>query len=110
MKHFHQIEEVEPQELCPGFTARMVHTDELTIAHVNAVKGSVLPEHQHPHEQVTNIISGTLEMTVGGETFACEPGTVITIPGNTLHSAVALTNCKVVDVFRPAREDYQLSR
>lgn len=94
-------------EIFPGFYARMVHTQGLTIAHVQIHAGSVLPEHQHPHEQVTNILEGALEMTVDGQTAVCTAGMVVSIPPDAPHSARALTDCRVIDVFRPVREDYR---
>ncbi|TXB69485.1 cupin domain-containing protein [Phaeodactylibacter luteus] len=108
MPDFIQKDKLPLQTLLPGFTAQMVHTGQLSIAHVNIEMGSVLPEHQHPHEQVTNIIEGELEMTVGGVTKLCKPGTSIVIPGGTPHSAVAKSACYVIDVFCPEREDYKL--
>lgn len=107
MDYFKQISEVNEKELFPGFLARLVHTDGLTIAHLRVESGSELPEHKHPHEQVTNIISGELEMTVGGKTYVCGPGTVITIPGEVKHSARALNEVTLIDIFRPVREDYR---
>lgn len=107
MSYFENTEDIAPQLLVPGFHARMVHTAGLTIAHVQIEAGSVLPEHQHPHEQITNILEGIMEMKVGGETSVCTGGMVVTIPGDTPHSARALTDCRVIDVFRPVREDYR---
>lgn len=107
MSPFKHTDQIESRTLLPGFHARMVHTDGLTIAHFRIEAGSKLPLHDHPHEQVSNIIEGTLEMTVGEETFACTPGMIVTIPGHTPHSAIALTDCWVIDIFRPVREDYQ---
>jgi quercetin dioxygenase-like cupin family protein len=93
------------KELAPGFTARLIHTREMTVAYVSIKAGSILPEHFHINEQVTNMIEGELEMTVGGETRICEKGTLVTIPSNVPHSAVALTDCQVIDVFTPPRTD-----
>ena len=107
MHEFIDLEKLPERELVPGFNARLLHTGKVTIAHVNVRKGSVLPAHKHFHEQVTNIISGELEMTVGGETVICTPGMSINIPSNVLHSARAVTDCYVIDVFCPEREDYK---
>ena len=108
MQHeFIDLEQLPEKELAPGFNARLVHTGKVTIAHVRVRKGSSLPAHKHFHEQVTNIISGELEMTVGGDTAVCKPGMSIRIPSNVLHSARALTDCYLIDVFHPEREDYQ---
>ncbi len=100
-------EDVREKELVPGFNARLVHTDQITVGHVHAKAGSVLPEHQHPHQQVTNVISGELSMTVDGETRVCKAGDAVVIPGHTPHSARALTDCYLIDVFQPVREDYR---
>lgn len=104
---FTAIDQLTERELAPGYLARLVHTDQLTIAHLRVTAGSILPEHQHPHEQVTNILEGEFEMTVDGETRHCTAGSVVVIPGNTPHSARAITDCRLVDVFHPAREDYK---
>jgi quercetin dioxygenase-like cupin family protein len=46
-------------------------------------------------------------MTVDGQTQILTPGMVAAIPGNVPHSGRALTNCRIIDVFYPIREDYQ---
>ncbi|MTI39048.1 cupin domain-containing protein [Fulvivirga lutimaris] len=94
-------------ELVKGFNARFVHTDELTVAYVDAKQGGVLPEHFHINQQVTNIIDGELEITVEGKTTILKSGMVAVIPSNAKHSAVALTDCRIIDVFQPVREDYK---
>lgn len=107
MSYFIATDQIEGKELFPGFHSKMIHTEGLTIAYFDIKAGSNLPEHQHVHEQVTNVLEGTLELTVDGQTNACTAGTVITIPPNVVHSGRALTDCKVIDVFRPVREDYR---
>jgi len=90
-----------------GITGHYVHLDRMTCGEVDLVAGTVLPSHQHPHEQVTYVISGRFEFTVGTETRVLEPGMAAVIPGNTLHAGRALTACRVLDVFSPVREDYR---
>lgn len=107
MNPFVTLAEVEEREIVPGFHGKMVHTDGLTVAHFRIEAGSILPEHHHVHEQVTNVIEGELEMTINGVTQVCKAGMVATIPPNVPHSGRALTDCKVVDVFRPTRADYR---
>lgn len=107
MSHFEAINNIPEKELVPGIYARLVHMDGMSIAHVRLEKDAILPEHAHVHEQVTNIIEGTLEMTVNGETKVCTSGDVVMIPSNAPHSARAITACKVIDVFQPVREDYK---
>ncbi len=107
MHPFRSLSALEEKELIPGFFGKMVHTDRMTVAHFRIEKGSSLPEHHHVHEQVTNVVSGELEMTVGRETKVCKAGDVVVIPSGVPHSARALTDCHVIDVFQPARDDYR---
>lgn len=107
MGNFIQLSDLAAKEIIPGFHGKMIHTNNLTVAHFRIDRGSVLPEHHHVHEQVTNVLAGELEMTLGGETRICRAGDVAIIPSHMPHSARALTDCVVVDVFQPARDDYR---
>jgi len=95
------------REIVPGFTARFVHSENMTFSYWQVKEGAVLPEHSHPHEQVANLIAGKFEMTVAGETRTIEPGMVAVIPSEAKHSGRALTDCYILDVFYPIREDYR---
>lgn len=100
------ISEYKGRDIAPGLFGRFVHGETMTLSFVDIKKGSVLPEHKHPHEQITYIMDGELEMVIGGEKMLLTPGMVHVIPGNTPHSAVAHTDVKVLDAFHPVREDY----
>ena len=104
---FLTIETLAEKEIVPGFNGRFLHTANLTLAYWNIKAGSILPEHHHIHEMVVNLIEGEFEMTVGGQTQTLKSGMVATIPGNVPHSGKALTDCRIIDVFYPIREDYQ---
>jgi quercetin dioxygenase-like cupin family protein len=105
--HFISLDDLPAKTLIPGFDAQFIHTHNLTIGYVNIKAGSVLPEHAHPHEQITHVLEGALQLTIEGETQVVKPGVVAVIPGHHTHSAVALTDCKALDVFYPVREDYR---
>ena len=105
MQHISQF---KGREIAPGLYGRFVHGETMTLSFVDIVKGSVLAEHKHPHEQITYIIEGELEMVIGGEKMLLTPGMVHVIPGNVPHSAIARTAVKVLDAFSPVREDYRV--
>ena len=102
---FINLPDLAPKELAPGYTARLVHSDHLTISHVSIAAGAPLPQHAHPHEQVANLIEGEFETTIAGETRVLTAGMVAVIPPNVPHSGKALTKCYILDVFYPVRED-----
>ena len=98
---------LEEREIMKGFKGRFIHTKYMTIAFWVIKKGSVLPSHSHPHEQTTQVLEGKFELVVEDEKKICEKGFLTIIPPYTIHSGVALTDCKIVDVFSPVREDYK---
>jgi quercetin dioxygenase-like cupin family protein len=67
--------------------------------------GSHLPEHQHPHEQLTHVLRGRLRLIVAGVEQELGAGQSICIPGGTPHAADALEDTLVIDTFSPPRED-----
>ncbi|TMI93261.1 MAG: cupin domain-containing protein [Bacteroidetes bacterium] len=101
------IKNLKSKEVVPGITGYYAHGDKHTFGYVEIKKGSVVPEHRHVHEQITYVIEGQLNMTIGGEFCPLTPGMYHIIPSNMPHGAVAITDCKVIDTFSPVREDYQ---
>jgi quercetin dioxygenase-like cupin family protein len=97
----------KPREVIPGFVGRFLHSDTMTFALWQIAAGSPLPEHSHPHEQVVHLYEGEFEMTVEGRTLRMKSGDVFAIPGNARHHGRAITDCRVMDVFCPVREDYR---
>ena len=104
---FVNLADVEETSVFPGSKVRFVHSEHMTFAHWGFDAGSELPQHSHPHEQVSNFIEGDYEFTVDGETQRIGPGSVVIIPPNALHSGKALTDVHVIDAFYPIREDYR---
>lgn len=100
------ISKIQQKEIIKGFKARFIHTEQSTMAFWEVEKGASLPVHAHIHEQTTVVLEGKFELTIDGETKIYEPGLVAVIPSNISHSGVALTDCKLLDVFSPVREDY----
>ncbi|MCK4762745.1 MAG: cupin domain-containing protein [Candidatus Aminicenantes bacterium] len=104
---FSNLKNCEEKTPVPGFRVRFVHSDNLTLAYWNIDAGAALPEHSHPHEQVANVIEGKFEFNLAGEIKVIEPGDVVTIPGDVKHAGKAVTDCRIIDVFYPVREDYK---
>jgi unsaturated pyranuronate lyase len=104
MKHI--VKDIEPFDIIPGYHSRLIHSATMTIAYVEVDAGAPLPEHAHFHEQVLNLLKGTFELVLGGETMRLEAGQVVVIPSRVPHSGRAITRCRIVDIFHPVREDF----
>ena len=103
----HALDDLKMTEVFPGFHGRFVHSDAMTFAWWVIDEGAEVPEHEHPHEQVVNMLEGELALTVAGVEHVLHPGDVVAIAGGTRHSARALSPCRVLDVFSPVRDDYR---
>ena len=101
-----KLDELPELKLSEGILARVVTTPTTTVAHVKLSAGALLSEHSHHHEQVVNVIEGELELTVKGSPYRLTRGKVVVLPPNVPHSGRAITECSVIDVFHPVREDF----
>ena len=108
MPAFSTLADVPARPILDGaIQGRYVHVEKMTIGEVSLNPNTVVPMHEHPHEQLTYVIEGRFEFTVGAETTVLEPGMVALIPGGVTHGGRTLTACKVIDLFAPIREDYR---
>ncbi|MCW3091537.1 MAG: cupin [Ferruginibacter sp.] len=104
---YKDIEQIEPKEIVKGYIARFIHTENMTIAFWEVEQGAVMPLHHHVHEQTSQVLEGKFELVIDGEAKLYEPGSIAIIPSNIPHSGMAITRCKLMDVFSPPREDYK---
>ncbi len=99
--------EIEEKILFEGYHGKIMHGEKITVAHIRIKANSPLPEHAHPHEQVVNLIEGEFHLTVDGVEYRMLGGESFVIPSNVPHSAKSVTDCYIVDVFTPTRDDWK---
>lgn len=105
---FHQFNDIETKEIAPGFFSKLIHTSANTINFIEVKAGCSVPRHQHVNEQYAFVIEGKFELTVNDVPQILEPGIFAIVPPNVWHSGTAITDCRLIDIFSPAREDYKL--
>ncbi len=95
-------------EMRPGVHRRtMGMTDEVMLCEFFLLRGAEVPSHSHMNDQVGYVVYGSMIMTIGDQTRTLQPGDNYAIPGGIIHSAKALANTLVIDVFSPPRDDYR---
>ncbi len=100
----------------PLIERRRVIGTKAMISHVRLRRGCKVPSHRHENEQITSILEGRLRFGVGEEGTAehreltAAAGDVVHLPSNVPHSAEALEDTLVLDVFAPPSETTGIDR
>jgi unsaturated pyranuronate lyase len=102
-----ETSELKVTERLPGWRGRYFHTANMTFAHYEFSKGSLIHEHFHAQEEVYEVIEGELELTMEGVAQIARAGVVAVVPGNTRHSVRALTDGRAIIVDSPKRPEFQ---
>ncbi len=84
----------------------LVYGDNTLMVKFKLTKGCAMPSHKHPQEQTGYLISGHMILIINGERHEMVPGDSWCIKGNVEHTAEAVENSVVLDIFSPVREDY----
>lgn len=103
--YFSQLQALEvPDE---KFDVRFISTDNITVAFNALQPGAQVPLHEHMHETIDFLQEGELEMTIGNQTTRMFAGMVARVPSGIPHHARAITACRVINIFYPARDDFK---
>ncbi len=99
---------LKPKEIAPGTEIRVAYGDKIMLSFVEIGPGSVVPMHNHPHEQGGVCLEGAFEFTIDGETRIVRKGEAWMIPGGVMHSVRGLeAPAYALDIFYPHREEYK---
>jgi len=90
--------------------------DKAMLSRVTLTKGCYVPTHAHDNEQFACVISGKLRFGLGADgsndrrEVVVSAGEVMLLPANTPHSAEAMEDTIVLDVFSPPSEKTGIDR
>ena len=111
MKHKNQpwvfSEDVVGQEVAPGVVRTVLaYGDDIMAVKNQFEKGAVGALHSHQHTQVTYILAGEFEFTIGNEKKIVKKGDMLQKRDGVEHGCVCLESGAMLDVFTPMREDF----
>jgi quercetin dioxygenase-like cupin family protein len=90
-----------------GIERQMLVGDKVMVCRFRFAPFLVTPEHSHPHEQLSMVVSGRIRFFIEGEERIASPGDVLHIPSNCWHGATMMDEEVVLlDIFSPVREDF----
>ena len=100
---------IPAEEVTPKMSRKIVYGEKLMIARIKFKDGFRVPLHSHEHEQITQVISGTMRFWFGKNretTFDVHAGEVVVIPSHLPHEALILGDVEEVDTWAPPRQDW----
>jgi quercetin dioxygenase-like cupin family protein len=79
----------------------------LMMTEVTFKKGGIGTPHAHvDHEQVSRVMAGSFEATIGDKTLVLLPGDGFYAARGIVHGVVALEDSVILDIFTPPRADF----
>jgi len=93
--------------MAPGVRRQVLgHLDDLMLVRVDFEVGAIGAIHQHPHRQVSYVVSGRFEVTVGTAVTQLKAGDSFAAGAEVPHGVRALEPGTLIDTFTPARADF----
>ena len=102
-------DDVELETVNAKMKRRIVTGEKMTVARIYFEDGFLVPQHSHEHEQITQVLKGTLRFWFGedrSEQIELGPGSVVVIPSNLPHEALAIGHVEEIDMWSPRRDDW----
>ena len=84
----------------------LAYCDEIMQAYLEFDTGAVGAMHSHPHIQLTHILEGEFEFTIGDEVKRVHAGDTLLKQPNVPHGCVCIQKGKLIDTFTPMRKDF----
>ena len=99
--------DTEKQELGGGISRRILaYGDEIMSVEVAFEEGAVGAMHTHPHSQISYVLEGEFEATLGDETKIIKKGDTYYTTPDLPHGVVCKKAGKLLDIFTPERKDF----
>ncbi len=112
----HSWTEVTSDRPMDKIERRRIIGEQMMISRVHLSKGFVVPSHQHINEQFAVVLSGKMKFGLGKEGTADHEemivgaGEVLWLPSRLPHSAEALEDTIILDLFSPPSEKTGVDR
>lgn len=102
------FEKETPWQACGEGMKRQImgYGKDLMLVKIDFEKGAVGTMHTHPHTQSSMVVSGSFEVTIGGETRTLHGGDGYFVAPDVEHGVLCTEKGTLIDTFTPCREDF----
>ncbi len=96
-----------PQQAAQGVVRRVLaYTDGLMCVENSFDMGAIGAMHNHPHTQITYVVSGEFAFEIEGTTYTVKAGDTLLKTPNQMHGCTCIQAGVLLDIFTPMREDF----
>lgn len=107
VKNFFIGKDIGVETVGEGIKRKVIaYHENLMMVEVFFEKDAVGEMHSHPHEQVTYVLEGEFEFTIGGKKQIVMAGDSMYKEPQVPHGTICLKKGRLLDVFTPHREDF----
>lgn len=102
-------DEVPQEQVNPSMKRQIITGQKMMIARMNFKDGFLVPLHHHVHEQITQVVTGSMRFWFGEkkeQVMDLHAGDVVVIPSNVPHEALMIGEVVEIDSWSPPREDW----
>jgi len=99
------LNHITNQVITPLFSKQVVVGEKQMVVWATLKRTGRAAVHSHPEEQTFWVTSGCMELRFLEEVYRCDAGSVITVPSNVVHEAVALEDTTFVSFLSGVRVD-----
>lgn len=90
-----------------GIVRQMLgYNGQIMMVKLKFIQGAIGTPHTHYHTQVSYVISGKFEFTIGGIKKIVSKGDALYIEPNILHECKCIEDGILIDCFSPMRDDF----
>lgn len=100
-------QDTEAEEVAEGVIRRVLaYNKDMMCVENTFEEGAIGTLHQHPHTQITYVVSGEFEFEIDGKKKIVKAGDTMLKTDNVIHGCQCLKKGVLLDVFNPMREDF----
>jgi quercetin dioxygenase-like cupin family protein len=103
---FFRLQDQPETVVSPHIIRRLVSGENAMLLRIELRQGGTVQTHQHPHEQISYVLSGEVEFDLAGRKQTMTAGHVVCVPGNMPHGLTVLADTVILEIFSPPREDF----
>ena len=104
---FFEYEKMKKTDLGGGLSRRVLaHGEAMMAVEVSFEKGAIGAVHSHPHVQISYVLEGEFEATLGNETKIIRKGDTYYTTPDLPHGVVCKKRGVLLDIFTPERSDF----